>query len=106
MAERKEELEFNNDPLVKTIRDMLDRAEDDVRDTDATEVSWSCSSAEFLDEVERLYGSQGTSPDTVGRKLNTDAFAERLERLCGVAHVYERRGKAGRRTHVFTRDII
>lgn len=106
VAERKEELEFNNDPLVKTIRDMLDRAEDDVRDTDATEVSWSCSSAEFLDEVERLYGSQGTSPDTVGRKLNTDAFAERLERLCGIAHVYERRGKTGRRTHVFTRDII
>lgn len=106
VAERKEELEFNNDPLVKTIRDMLDRAEDDVRDTDATEVSWSCSSAEFLDEVERLYGSQGTSPDTVGRKLNTDAFAERLEKLCGITHVYERRGKAGRRTHVFTRDII
>ena len=102
VAERKDELEFTNDPLVKTIQFHLDEAEDLVLDDpEINEVTWTCSSSELLDEMERLYGPQDMSPDAVGRKIVR--LTEKLEEN-GITHEY-RRGKT-RRAHIFTRDII
>lgn len=102
VAERKDELEFSHDPLVKTIQFHLDEAEDMVLDDpEISEVSWSCTPSELLDEVERLYGPQDMSRDAIGRKVKR--LAEKLAEN-GITYEY-RRGKT-RRTHVFTRDII
>lgn len=102
IADRREELEFDNDPLVKTIRYRLDEAEDLVLDDpEASEVSWTCSSSELLDEVERLYGTQDSTPDAMGRKVKR--LSEKLFAV-GIEYKYER--TKNRRVHVFTREII
>lgn len=105
VAERKDDLEFNNDPVVKTILYKLDDIEDIVaEDPEATTVTWSCSSADLLDEVERMFGPQDVTSTGIGMKLKK--LLPRLESDLGITHSYERAGHSGRRAHTFTRDII
>ena len=105
VAERKDELEYSNDPIVKTVTLHLDEAEDLLLDDpEATEVSWACSSSELLDEVERLYGPQDTNPTSLGMKVKR--LADKLLQTGGISYEYKREGKTGRRKHIFTRDII
>ena len=105
VAERKDELEYSNDPLVKTITFHLDEAEDLVLDDpEALEVSWACTSSELLDEVERLYGPQDSNATSLGMRVKR--LADKLLQVGGITYEYKREGKAGRRKHVFTRDII
>lgn len=101
---RRDEIEFANDPIVKTVVAHLDEAEElAMDDLDTSEASWSCTSAELLAEIERLYGQQGVSPTSVGIRLKK--LAPKMELDLGISYVYERRGNAGRRMHVFTREI-
>lgn len=93
---------FNADPLVKTILWKLDDAEE-LADDDAEQVSWSCTSAQLLAEVERLYGKQESdSPTAVGRRVTR--LAPQLESQAGVTYEYARHNN--RREHVFTREIV
>lgn len=103
VAERREDLEFNNDPLVKTIIYQLDEAEELV-DENAEEATWTCSSSALLDEVERLFGHQDTSPTQIGRRVNS--LADKLLNVLGISWEYKRQAGSGRRTHIFTREII
>ena len=105
VAERKDELEYSNDPLVKTITFHLDEAEDLVLDDpEAMEVSWACASSELLDEVERLYGPQNSNATSLGMRVKR--MADKLLQVGGISYEYRREPKTGRRKHVFTRDII
>lgn len=99
---KRDEIEFVNDPLVKTVVEHLDEAEElAMDDLDATEVSWSCTSAELLAEIERLYGQQDLNPTAIGMRMKK--LAAKMELNLGVSYTQERKGNAGRRVHVFTR---
>lgn len=106
VIERRDELEFKNDPLVKTIDGMLSSISDMVleENPDAVTVTWSCTSAELLDEVERLYGMQDLDVRSIGRKLSS--IEPKLESELGISHTYVRKDHGTRRVHVFTSDII
>jgi hypothetical protein len=105
VADRKDELEFSNDPLVKTIQFRLDEAEDLVLDDpEALTVTWTCTSAELLDEVERLYGPQDTSSTSLGMRLRR--LAPKMESQLGIVYTQERQGKTRRRVNTFTREIL
>ena len=101
--ERREEREFRDDPLVQTIVRHLDEAQD-LLDEDATEVSWSCTTAQLLEEMTRLYGDCHISANALGMKLSK--IDEKLMMWSGVAHTSVREGKSGSRKHIFTREII
>lgn len=101
--ERREEREFRDDPLVQTIVRHLDEAQD-LLDEDATEVSWSCTTAQLLEEMTRLYGDCHISVNALGMKLSKSD--EKLMTWSGVAHTSVREGKSGTRQHIFTREII
>ena len=102
---KREELEFGNDPLVKTVAAHLDEAEELIADEpEADKVSWQCSSSELIEEMERLYGKQDIS--TVSLSLKIKKLEAKLDSALGIAHTVERRGKTGKRTHVFTRELV
>jgi len=104
VSERKDELEFANDPLVKTIQFRLDEAEELLLDDpEATTATWSCTSAELLDEVERLYGPQDTSPTGIGMRVKR--LTQRLESQLGISYTKDASHRKGR-NHTFTREII
>lgn len=96
----RDNLEFRNDPLVKTIISMLNDAEEMA--DDQIKVVWSCTSQELMNEVKRLYGEEYESPQAVGRKLKQRVA--KLEELEGISYEYVRSTLA--RKHVFTRDVI
>lgn len=98
----RDNLEFHNDPLVKTIIQRLDDAID--LSNDAVDSTWVCTSQELMSEIERLYGEKYDSPVAVGRKVK-----QRVPKLLeeeGISYEYRRSGKNGARMHVFTREII
>lgn len=83
----------------------MDEAEElAVDDPEATEVTWSVSSTDLLDEIERLFGPQDITPANVGRRLAS--MGDKLERLEGIVHEFSRTGKNRARTHVFTRELF
>ena len=101
----REILDFQSDPLVKTILYRLSEAEDMIladESSAATESRWSCTSQELMDEVKRLYGETYDSPTSVGRKIKllTPMLAEKE----GVSYEYRRSSSA--RIHVFSREIV
>lgn len=105
VAGMRDDLEFKNDPVIKTIIYHMDEAEElALDDPEATEVTWSVSPTDLLDEIERLFGPQDITPANVGRKLAS--MGDKLERLEGIAHEFSRTGKNRARTHVFTRELF
>ena len=100
---RREELEFENDPIVKTVVFNLDEAEE-LGPENMPSVSWECTASEFLETAKRLYGMEELSPDSLGRRIKK--LEPKLESMLGIAHTCERRGRSGSRVHTFTRDII
>ena len=105
VAGMRDDLEFKNDPVIKTIIYYMDEAEElAVDDPEATEVTWSVSSTDLLDEIERLFGPQDTIPSVIGRKLAS--AGDKLERLEGITHEFSRIGKRGSKMHVFTRELF
>jgi hypothetical protein len=104
VAARKEELEFARDPLVKTIDRLLDEAQEMLpEDSDADQVSLTLSSSDLLEEMTRLYGSQDLSAVGVGKRI--EALEPRLASQLGVDH-RTAKTTGGRRTHIFTREIV
>lgn len=101
VAAMKDELEFTDDPLIKTIIYHLDEA-DELADDEIETSVWACTSAELLAAVEQLYGKSDLSPTSAGRKLV--GYTERLRSQLGIEYEYRRR--TNRREHVFTREII
>ena len=101
----RDDLEFKNDPVIKTIIYHMDEAEElAIDDLEATEVTWSVSSTDLIDEVERLFGPQDIIPTALGRKLAS--LDDKLERIEGITHETARNGKNRARTHVFTRELF
>lgn len=96
----RENLEFRNDPIVKTIIQRLNEAEE-VSD-EAGKVSWSCTSQELRDEVKRLFNEEYESPNAVGMRVKH--WTQKLEELESISYEYVRSTLA--RKHVFTREII
>ena len=100
---RREELEFENDPIVKTVVFNLDEAEE-LGPENMPSVSWECTASEFLETAKRLYGMEELSPDSLGRRIIK--LEPKLESMLGIAHTCERKGRSRTRVHIFTRDII
>jgi hypothetical protein len=101
----REILDFQSDPLVKTILYRLSEAEDMILADESsvvTESRWSCTSQELMDEVKRLYGETYDSPTSVGRKIKL--LTPMLEEKEGVSYEYRRSSSA--RIHVFSREIV
>ena len=92
---------FQSEPLVKTILWHLDEAEE-LAEEDSECVTWSCSSAQLLDEVERLYGKQDIgSPSAMGALVKK--LAPQLETRAGVK--WENVRDAKKRVNVFSREL-
>ena len=103
----REILEFQSDPLVKTILWRLSEAEDAILADDAQEFReavWCCTSQELMDEAKRMYGAEFDSATTVGRMVKQ--LVKRLETDEGVTYEYKQMGKARMRTHIFKREIV
>ena len=105
VEEAREEIDFNTNPIVKTIMWRLDEAEELLDETSMLDqVEWRCSSSELLAECKRMYGDVNIeSPTQVGLKVRK--LAPQLENA-GVSYEFGRSGHSGRREHVFTRTLI
>ena len=68
VANNRDRLEFDTDPMVKTVVHMLDMAEDIGEDV-GDQVVWRVSSKGFADEVRHVTGTETDSPARLGRKL-------------------------------------
>lgn len=103
----RENLDFQSDPLVKTILWRLSEAEDLIladEESTLTESRWSCTSQELMDEVKRMYGETYDSSTAVGMKVKK--LAPQLLEKAGVSYDYQRVGKARSRVHIFSREIV
>ena len=100
----RDELEFNSNPIVKTILVMLQSAEDMLdEESDALDVQWRCSSTELMNECERLYGKlPEMSATALGLKIAK--LSDQLLNKEGITYTYER--TRNRREHVFTRELM
>lgn len=95
--------EFYSDPLVKTVIRRIEEAEELIDpEGDVSEVAWSCTSSELLDEVTRLYGEQEYTATGLGMKVKK--LQPMLEALEGIVYEYQR--QTSRRLHVFTRELV
>lgn len=97
----RDELDFGNNPLVKTVVRTLDEL-DDLNDEDET--VWECTSAELIAECERLFGPQKLAVREVGRAIFR--LEEQLVKYEGIEHTYDRQGKDRRRVHRFSREKL
>ena len=103
----RENIEFQSDPIVKTILWHLADAEELARadeEHEWPEAVWCCTSQELMDEAKRLYDADFDSPTSVGKKAAK--IAQQLEEKEGVSYEYKQIGKDRRRTHIFKREII
>ena len=100
----RDDIEFNSNPIVKTILVMLQNAEDMLdEESDAMDVQWRCSATELLDESRRLYGeAPEISSKALGMKIAT--LSNQLLNKEGITYTYER--TRNRREHVFTRELM
>jgi RecA-family ATPase len=99
----RENLEFRNDPIAKTVIQRLNDA-DELSDEEIESVSWSCTSQELRDEVKRLFNEEYDSAQTVGYQVKK--LVPKLLELEGITYEYRQVGKARTRTHIFTRERI
>ena len=101
VEKERDQIEFQSDPVVKTILWGLADAEDM---TDGDEVVWSGTSQEIMDEASRLYGAMYDSATSVGMKIKK--LAPELEAREGIFYEYKRVGGQRSRTHVFRRERV
>lgn len=102
VEDKRDEIEFYNDPVVKTILYHIEEAED-LGGDELEDVEWVCSSTELLDECERLYGKQAdVGSRAVG--LRVRKLQAKLEAFEGVT--YTTRRSNSRREHVFTKSVF
>ena len=95
-----EELDFYNDVLVKTILYHIEEAEELAGESE--DAVWECTSAELLDECERLYGKQSdVNAQTIGHWVNR--LDDKLLAYEGISHAKFR--STSRKIHRFTRPI-
>lgn len=97
--------EFKSDPLVKTVLWHLNEADELARadpNNYSTEVSWSCTSQQLMDDIRRLFGEEYESSTAVGMRVKK--LAPKLAEIEGVAYEYGRSKDS--RKHTFTREII
>lgn len=102
VEDKRDEIEFYNDPVVKTILYHIEEAED-LGGDELEDVEWVCSSTELLDECERLYGKQ-TGVDSRAVGLRVRKLQAKLEAFEGVT--YTTRRSNSRREHVFTKSVF
>lgn len=103
---QRDQIDFESDPVVKTILWRLEEAEE-LLDENSTldSVEWRCTSAELLHECERMFGSQGMdNPTQMG--LRVRKLAPQLAERSGVDYTFARSGHARKREHVFTRVLV
>lgn len=102
VEDKRDEIEFYNDPLVKTILYHIEEAED-LCDDELEDVEWVCTSAELLSECERLYGRfPELTPTSAG--LRAKKLQPKLEAFEGIT--YTTRRTNSRREHVFIKSIF
>lgn len=102
VEDKRDEIEFYNDPVVKTVLYHIEEAED-LCDDELEDVEWACTSAELLSECERLYGSR-TDIDVRAIGLRVRKLQAKLEAFEGIT--YTTRRSNSRREHVFTKSIF
>ena len=99
VEKERDEIEFQSDPVVKTILWQLSQLEGL---TDDDQTVWSCTSQELMDEAGRLYGAQFDSATAVGMRVKK--LAPELTSREGITYEYKRTGAT--RKHIFTREKI
>lgn len=105
VEEQREQIDFDTDPVVKTILWRLEEAEE-LLDSNSTmdTVEWRCTSAELMAECERMFGNIDVdSPTQMGLRIRK--LAPQLEEKAGVDYTFAR-ASHGRREHVFTRALV
>lgn len=102
VEDKRDEIEFYNDPVVKTVLYHIEEAED-LCDDELEDVEWACTSAELLSECERLYGSR-TDIDVRAIGLRVRKLQAKLEAFEGIT--YTTRRSNSRREHVFAKSIF
>lgn len=103
VEDKRDEIEFYNDIVVKTVMYHIEEAEDLSAVEDVDDVEWACSSAELLAECSRLYGSQeGLTPTSVGMRVKK--LQGKLEAFEGISYTVRR--TKSRREHVFAKSIF
>ncbi len=97
----RDELDFYNNPLVKTIVRNIEEAESMLHDDeDGADAVWEATSKGIIDEVERLYGEQeNLTAVSVGKRL--EKLATQLENKEGITISKKRDNKS--RGYLFTR---
>lgn len=103
VEDKRDEIEFYNDIVVKTVLYHIEEAEDLSAVEEIEVVEWACSSAELLAECTRLYGKhEELTPTSVGRRVKK--LQEKLEAFEGISYTVRRTNS--RREHVFTKSIF
>lgn len=102
VEDKRDEIEFYNDVVAKTILYNIEEAED-LSDDELEHIEWACTSAELLSECERLYGSrEELTPTSIG--LRAKKLQAKLEAYEGIT--YTTRRSNSRREHVFTKSMF
>ena len=91
--------EYNNDPIVKTVRYYLDMAED-TSEEEEDEVVWRVSATDLMNAITAFTGESGfDSAAALGRKVK--ALTEPFKTYDGITYTYDRTNKG--RLHTFRR---
>ncbi len=100
VIESNEEAEYNNDPLIKTIRYYLSQA---VIETLDDPVVWEVSPSDLLDLVEQMYGKTDINkPEKIGARLRK--YNDQLTDIDEIK--VEKKHSRGGTTYAFTRPRL
>lgn len=102
VAREKEQMEFEADPIVRTILWKLDDAKD-FAEEGAEKVSYKCTTADLIADCANLFGIDLGDAVSVGRRLKNKLLVKLKEKE-GIS--YEHRVSKTARTHIFTTDLI